>query len=121
MAEMQAGEGLDLEGQKRRALGLGEGAHLCDGELGVLPRLGIERCDGRLPLIGRDFERGDLDLVEAQRIVPDSRVTPASDIGENLLHGVLDGGIVAPGAALRCLDPDQLGFDLRCKLRHHSP
>ena len=88
VAEMDAGQRLDLERQDGRELRLGEAADVGDGELGVGAGLRVELGEGGLALRGASPRRPcESELVEAARVVAHRRVALVADPRDDLGHG----------------------------------
>ena len=76
MAEMDAGQRLDVERQDRCQLCLRKRRDPVNRELRIRARLSIEARHRRCTFRGRDLDGLDLDAVEALRIIDQGRVTP---------------------------------------------
>ena len=100
VTEPHAGERLDLEVEQRRALRLGEPAHLLLAELDVVDHLCGDAGDAGCDLVGVEPEVRRRPAVEPLRVLPDRRVTSIADGGEDLIDHRLNGGVGA-GSRLR--------------------
>nr|WP_245639192.1 hypothetical protein [Rubellimicrobium mesophilum] len=105
VAEEGAGQDLHLERPEAGELRLGEAADIGDGELGVGPRLRVERVHGGLPRRRRDLETVELGLVEAARVVRDRRVALRLHAREHLRDEALHLGGVGGGLGGGAFDP----------------
>ena len=94
VTEHDTGQRLHLDVAERCLLVLGEAAHLRLGKADVCQVLARDLLHGRFDLPLAQTERGRVVRVELPRQIPDRRIAPRRDRGEQILDGRANLGVV---------------------------